>query len=134
MAVAFTVIVAKWGTHAMERVIPHVERRVRLGESQFALSMSLLFLKFRRRFRRLFGKRSDSADDLDDDFDDESSDAGLRADHVENSFRAETDKGEPSRSDPTPVKSSRRNTSEGRLNLSWRLPLRAHANATSPSG
>ena len=35
------------------------------------LSMSLLFLKFRRRFRRLFGKRSDSADDLDDDFDDD---------------------------------------------------------------
>ena len=75
------------------------------------LSMGLLFLKFRRRFRRLFGKRSDSADDLDDDFDDESSDAGFRADHVENSFRAETDKGEPSRSDPTPVKSSRRNKS-----------------------
>ena len=28
------------------------------------------------------------------------------------------------------LKSSRRNTSEGRLNLSWRLPRRAHANAT----
>src|SRR3954454_8423498 len=28
MAVAFTVIVAKWGTHAMERFIPHVERRL----------------------------------------------------------------------------------------------------------
>jgi Kef-type K+ transport system membrane component KefB len=44
MAVAFTVIVAKWGTHAMERVVPHVERRLRLAESQFALSMSILFV------------------------------------------------------------------------------------------
>jgi len=43
MAVAFTVIVAKWGTHAMQRFIPHVDRWLRLGEAQFVISMSLLF-------------------------------------------------------------------------------------------
>jgi Kef-type K+ transport system membrane component KefB len=43
LAVAFTVLVAKWGTHTIRRVVPHVERRLRVGEAQFALAMSLLF-------------------------------------------------------------------------------------------
>jgi len=43
LAVAFTVIVAKWGTHAMERFVPHVEKRMRLSEPQFVLSMAMLF-------------------------------------------------------------------------------------------
>jgi Kef-type K+ transport system membrane component KefB len=43
LAVAFTVIVAKWGTHAMGRVVPHVDKNLRVGEAQFALAMSLLF-------------------------------------------------------------------------------------------
>ncbi len=43
LAVGFTVIVAKWGTHAMGRVVPHVETKLRVGEAQFALAMSLLF-------------------------------------------------------------------------------------------
>ena len=42
LAVAFTVIVAKWGTRTMQHVVPRVET-LRLGEAQFALAMSLLF-------------------------------------------------------------------------------------------
>ncbi len=42
-AVAFTVIVAKWGTHAMHRVVPHVDRTLRVAEARFVLAMSLLF-------------------------------------------------------------------------------------------
>lgn len=43
MAVGFTVIVAKWGTHTIKRVVPHMEQRLRVGEAQFAMAMSLLF-------------------------------------------------------------------------------------------
>src|SRR5438045_3410283 len=43
LACGFTVIVAKWGTRTMYKVIPHVQDRLRLGEAQFALSMILLF-------------------------------------------------------------------------------------------
>ncbi len=43
LAVAFTLIVAKWGTHTMKRVTPHVEQKLRVGEAQFAMAMSLLF-------------------------------------------------------------------------------------------
>jgi Kef-type K+ transport system membrane component KefB len=43
LAVAFTVIVAKWGTHTMGRVVPHVDQKLRVGEAQFAMAMSLLF-------------------------------------------------------------------------------------------
>lgn len=43
LAVGFTVIVAKWGTHAMGLVVPHVDQKLRVGEAQFALAMSLLF-------------------------------------------------------------------------------------------
>ncbi len=42
-AVAFTVIVAKWGTHAMGRVTPHVDTKLKVAEARFALCMSLLF-------------------------------------------------------------------------------------------
>jgi Kef-type K+ transport system membrane component KefB len=43
LAVAFTLIVAKWGTHTMGRVVPHVDRNIRVGEAQFAMAMILLF-------------------------------------------------------------------------------------------
>jgi Kef-type K+ transport system membrane component KefB len=43
LAVGFTIIVAKWGTHAMGKVVPHIDKTLRLGEAQFALAMSLLF-------------------------------------------------------------------------------------------
>jgi Kef-type K+ transport system membrane component KefB len=42
-AVGFTIIVAKWGAHAMGQVVPHVDKNLRVGEAQFALAMSLLF-------------------------------------------------------------------------------------------
>jgi Kef-type K+ transport system membrane component KefB len=42
-AVAFTVIVAKWGTHTMGRVVPHVDRTLKVAEARFVLAMSLLF-------------------------------------------------------------------------------------------
>jgi Kef-type K+ transport system membrane component KefB len=43
LAIAFTVIVAKWGTHTMRRVVPRVDQKLRVGEAQFAMAMSLLF-------------------------------------------------------------------------------------------
>jgi Na+:H+ antiporter len=43
LAIGFTGIVAKWGTHAMGRLVPHVHLKMRVGEAQFALAMSLLF-------------------------------------------------------------------------------------------
>ncbi|HWQ53229.1 MAG TPA: cation:proton antiporter [Bryobacteraceae bacterium] len=43
IAVGFTVFVAKWGTRTMDRVMPRMEARMSLAESQFALSMALLF-------------------------------------------------------------------------------------------
>ena len=42
-AVGFTVIVAKWGTQAMERIAPKAEANLSLTEARFAISMSLLF-------------------------------------------------------------------------------------------
>jgi len=42
-AVAFTVIVAKWGTHAARRAVPYLEDRLKVAESRFVLAMSLLF-------------------------------------------------------------------------------------------
>jgi Kef-type K+ transport system membrane component KefB len=43
VALAFTVIVAKWGTHAMSHVVPHVDGKLRVAEARFVLAMSLLF-------------------------------------------------------------------------------------------
>lgn len=43
LAIGFTVIVAKWGTRTVNKVVPHLDRALRLAESQFALAMSLLF-------------------------------------------------------------------------------------------
>jgi len=42
-AVAFTVIVAKWGTQTMGRLVPHVERTLKVAEARFVLALSLLF-------------------------------------------------------------------------------------------
>jgi Kef-type K+ transport system membrane component KefB len=43
VAITFTIIVAKWGTRTMERVVPRVEQKLRVGEAQFAFAMVLLF-------------------------------------------------------------------------------------------
>jgi len=43
LAVGFTVIVAKWGTATMRRVVPHMHQRLRVGESQFVMALVLLF-------------------------------------------------------------------------------------------
>jgi len=42
-AVAFTFIVAKWGTRTMGRMVPRMQDRLRVAEGQFALAMILLF-------------------------------------------------------------------------------------------
>lgn len=44
LAAGFTVVVGRWGTHAMRRVTPHVERTLRAAEARFVLALSLLFL------------------------------------------------------------------------------------------
>jgi Kef-type K+ transport system membrane component KefB len=43
VAIAFVVIVAKWGTKTMVRVVPRVSQTLRVAEAQFALAMILLF-------------------------------------------------------------------------------------------
>jgi Kef-type K+ transport system membrane component KefB len=43
MAIGFTIIVAKWGTPAMRRLVPHAESQLRSGEVQFNLALVLLF-------------------------------------------------------------------------------------------
>jgi Kef-type K+ transport system membrane component KefB len=43
VAIGFTIIVAKWGTPAMMRLVPHAESRLRAGEAQFNLALVLLF-------------------------------------------------------------------------------------------
>ena len=42
-AVGFIVLIAGWGSKAARKVIPHLRERLRIGESQFALAMILLF-------------------------------------------------------------------------------------------
>lgn len=44
LAAGFTVVVGRWGTHAMRRVTPHVQRTLRTAEARFVLALSLLFL------------------------------------------------------------------------------------------
>lgn len=43
LAIGFTVIVARWGTKTMGRVVPRVGARFRAGEVEFNLSMVMLF-------------------------------------------------------------------------------------------
>jgi len=43
IAAAFTYFVATFGTRTVEKVLPHVQARVRLAEGEFALAMTLLF-------------------------------------------------------------------------------------------
>ncbi len=43
VAVGFTLIAATWGRRAMNRLVPRAEKRLHVQESQFALSMCLLF-------------------------------------------------------------------------------------------
>ena len=42
-AIAFTLVVAKWGTRAMGEVVPRLERRLSAGEVQFNLAIIFLF-------------------------------------------------------------------------------------------
>ncbi len=42
LAIGFTLIILKWGTRAMGKVVRHVDEKLRVGEAQFALAMSLL--------------------------------------------------------------------------------------------
>jgi Kef-type K+ transport system membrane component KefB len=42
-AVAFTVVVAKWGTRTMVKFVPKVEQRLQAGEVQFNVAMVVLF-------------------------------------------------------------------------------------------
>jgi Kef-type K+ transport system membrane component KefB len=42
-AVAFTFVVAKWGTHAMRAVVPTLREKLRAGEVQFNIAMVVLF-------------------------------------------------------------------------------------------
>ena len=43
LATGFTVIVAGWGTHAIRRVTPHIERGFKASEARFIFALSLLF-------------------------------------------------------------------------------------------
>ncbi len=43
LAAGFTFIVAKWGTRTMEKVVPRMQEKLRVGEAQFAMAMVLLF-------------------------------------------------------------------------------------------
>jgi Kef-type K+ transport system membrane component KefB len=43
MALGFTVVVAKWGTRTMMRLVPRAESRLKSGEAQFNLALVLLF-------------------------------------------------------------------------------------------
>ena len=43
LAIGFTVLVAKWGTRTMHRLVPGVQKNLSLVEAEFALAMSLLF-------------------------------------------------------------------------------------------
>lgn len=42
-AIGFTLIVGRWGTRAMHRLVPRVQKRLRASEAQFTLAMTLLF-------------------------------------------------------------------------------------------
>ncbi|MBK5294641.1 MAG: cation:proton antiporter [Acidobacteriia bacterium] len=43
LAIGFTVIVVKWGTKTMKKVVPRVREQLRGAEAQFAMAMILLF-------------------------------------------------------------------------------------------
>jgi len=43
LACGFTLVIAKWGSRAMEKVVPHLSENLRVGEAQFVLAMCLLF-------------------------------------------------------------------------------------------
>ena len=42
-SLGFIVLIAGWGSRTAQKIIPHVMRRLRIGEGQFALAMILLF-------------------------------------------------------------------------------------------
>lgn len=43
LAVGFTLIVATWGTRTVQRMAPHVHKRLRAGGGEFALALVILF-------------------------------------------------------------------------------------------
>jgi Kef-type K+ transport system membrane component KefB len=42
-AIGFILLIAGWGTQAAQKILPQLRQRLRIGESQFALAMILLF-------------------------------------------------------------------------------------------
>ena len=42
LAAGFTIVVAKWGTRTMDRIVPHGEK-LHVGEAQFAMAISFMF-------------------------------------------------------------------------------------------
>jgi Kef-type K+ transport system membrane component KefB len=42
-AIGFILLIAGWGSHAAQKLFPHLRQRLQIGESQFALAMVLLF-------------------------------------------------------------------------------------------
>jgi Kef-type K+ transport system membrane component KefB len=43
LAIAFTIVVAKWGTRTAQRLIPGAQAKLRAGEGQFNIALILLF-------------------------------------------------------------------------------------------
>jgi Kef-type K+ transport system membrane component KefB len=43
MAAGFTLLIATWGTHAMRRLFPRVQSRMRVADAEFAISLTFLF-------------------------------------------------------------------------------------------
>ncbi len=43
LAIAFTIVVAKWGTRTAQRLIPGAQKKLRAGEGQFNVALILLF-------------------------------------------------------------------------------------------
>jgi Kef-type K+ transport system membrane component KefB len=43
LAVGFTFLVARWGTHTMEKIVPHAEEKFGAGGGEFTLAITLLF-------------------------------------------------------------------------------------------
>ncbi len=43
LAIGFTIIVAKWGTRTMTRLVPQAESKLKSGEAQFNIALVLLF-------------------------------------------------------------------------------------------
>jgi Kef-type K+ transport system membrane component KefB len=43
LAIGFTIVIARWGTRAMNMIVPRIDQKLSATEGQFALAMCLLF-------------------------------------------------------------------------------------------